>query len=424
MSTPGSEASASPQMTMVSGIDEHKHLSEEVQLLRSCESCRRKKRKCSGDRPVCTRCKAQGECCSYRPTARFLKPRHTQNSSVHRKSPQRKKRASIPNTSAQHHQFFDHHATADGRPRAMSVVAAALKNAQRQAAAAAAASPPVSTLAPADLMLSSPLSIATGGHSPSTVSAPDLSDITDSPNRLGMASGGGLAYMSAPTPASAIAFPASENKSTAGTASPQMLLGSDMSLVTQQQQHMYPQNLAAAMVTSHQPLALCDAVDYNSLLVNAITQQQAAALMAAASPVSGVITPDTVQRQHLSHTTTNVAPAAIYSPPLSTTTSLHSAMSTSSPLADAAHPHSNVAPYQFCAQPQFGFSMWPSLPADPVLTTTSGTAPAMAAMACSPQNFFTAAGTSDGLAMAANSMTTLDAILPQSKNLFSEWFVQ
>ncbi|KAI9468815.1 hypothetical protein BX667DRAFT_518155 [Coemansia mojavensis] len=52
-------------------------LPENVQLLRSCESCRRKKRKCSGERPTCTRCQAQGDTCIYRPTARFLKPRNT-----------------------------------------------------------------------------------------------------------------------------------------------------------------------------------------------------------------------------------------------------------------------------------------------------------------------------------------------------------
>ncbi|KAJ2077199.1 hypothetical protein H4R24_005272 [Coemansia sp. RSA 988] len=303
----------------------------------------------------------------------------------------------------------------------MSVVAAALKNAHRQAAAAAAAaSPSVTTLAPADLMLSSPLSISTGAHSPGTASAPDLSDIVDPSSRLGMSSCSGLAYMNAATPTSTIGFPASEDKSATGTASPQMLLGSDMPLVTQPQQQMYPQNLAAAMVASQQqqPPALCDALDYNSLLANAITQQQAVALMAATSPITGVMTPDVVQRQQLPLTTANLAG---YSPPLSSTSTLHSAMEAPSPLADTTLPHSSLAPYSFAIQPQFALSTWTSLPADSMLSAASGMAPTMAAMACSPQNMF-GVGSNDG--MASNSMTTLDAILPQSKNLFSEWFVQ
>ncbi|KAI8321805.1 hypothetical protein GQ54DRAFT_261138, partial [Martensiomyces pterosporus] len=47
----------------------------DIPLLRSCENCRRKKRKCSGHKPACTRCKAQNETCVYRPTARYFKPR-------------------------------------------------------------------------------------------------------------------------------------------------------------------------------------------------------------------------------------------------------------------------------------------------------------------------------------------------------------
>ncbi|KAJ2450049.1 hypothetical protein EV183_004545 [Coemansia sp. RSA 2336] len=66
-----SDTMNSPQPSITS------ELPENVQLLRSCESCRRKKRKCSGERPTCTRCQAQGDTCIYRPTARFLKPRNT-----------------------------------------------------------------------------------------------------------------------------------------------------------------------------------------------------------------------------------------------------------------------------------------------------------------------------------------------------------
>ncbi|KAJ1720446.1 hypothetical protein LPJ53_004936 [Coemansia erecta] len=55
-------------------ISEEGPFPTDVPLLRSCEQCRRKKRKCSGHKPSCTRCKAQGESCVYRPTARYFKP--------------------------------------------------------------------------------------------------------------------------------------------------------------------------------------------------------------------------------------------------------------------------------------------------------------------------------------------------------------
>ncbi|KAJ2367497.1 hypothetical protein IW150_005658, partial [Coemansia sp. RSA 2607] len=81
MSSSDSETSFSSTSTVGA---EHEHtktfISEEgpfptdVPLLRSCEQCRRKKRKCSGHKPSCTRCTAQGESCVYRPTARYFKP--------------------------------------------------------------------------------------------------------------------------------------------------------------------------------------------------------------------------------------------------------------------------------------------------------------------------------------------------------------
>ncbi|KAJ2304729.1 hypothetical protein IWW55_001782 [Coemansia sp. RSA 2706] len=123
-------------------------LPDNVQLLRSCESCRRKKRKCSGDRPTCSRCAAQNDTCQYRPTARFLKPR----GQPALRKPKAKKRLA----DAQ-------------RPRAMSAVAAALTREH-----------PVAALAPADLMLGPPGLTVTPGLSPG-------SDVSPQPS--------GLAYM-------------------------------------------------------------------------------------------------------------------------------------------------------------------------------------------------------------------------------------
>lgn len=67
----------------------------DVPLLRSCENCRRKKRKCSGDKPTCTRCQAQNECCEYRPTARYFKPARQQSKGGVRKPPVLKKKSPV-----------------------------------------------------------------------------------------------------------------------------------------------------------------------------------------------------------------------------------------------------------------------------------------------------------------------------------------
>ncbi|KAJ1956955.1 hypothetical protein EC988_001077, partial [Linderina pennispora] len=98
----------------------------DIPLLRSCENCRRKKRKCSGNKPTCTRCKAQGETCVYRPTARFFKPRHSETTA--------RKRASVSDPC---------HTIAKGRQRTKAVQKKTLSIHEQ-------------TLAPADLMLRTP----------------------------------------------------------------------------------------------------------------------------------------------------------------------------------------------------------------------------------------------------------------------------
>ncbi|KAI9505532.1 hypothetical protein GGI25_000966 [Coemansia spiralis] len=145
----------------------------DVPLLRSCENCRRKKRKCSGTKPTCTRCKAQGETCLYRPTARYFKPRASGSGSSHRHSGTTKKRASVGHVSpasngamSSKSRFHYTNGSADScndsrRPRAMSAVAAAALgsvpgNHMRQHAVQDGSQQlgfGMATLAPADLML-------------------------------------------------------------------------------------------------------------------------------------------------------------------------------------------------------------------------------------------------------------------------------
>ncbi|KAJ2476892.1 hypothetical protein IWW56_004657 [Coemansia sp. RSA 2131] len=260
-----SESDSSPRHTP----EPNTQFPDSVQLLRSCESCRRKKRKCSGDRPSCSRCTAQGEQCTYRPTARFLKPRS--NLVAARKTHAKKKRASF-----------------DGvRPRAMSVLSEQM----------------VTALAPADLVLSPPMSVTPAGLSPGS-----SSDALNSPSTDVT----GLSYMGV--------FP---NRS---TASPRMLMA-DLA-----PQFMYPHSAVPQ---------LCDGADYSQLLASAITQQQATALM----------------------TTMPVQP---------------------------------IMPMASMPDPSFVPMSWP----DPNLLSTMYPLP------------------------VPDSRPNLDTILPLSKNIFSEWFVQ
>ncbi|KAJ2350971.1 hypothetical protein IWW50_005368 [Coemansia erecta] len=276
---------------------------DSVQLLRSCESCRRKKRKCSGDRPTCSRCKAQGEECTYRPTARFLKPR---SNMVRKTHTPKKKRASLGDTSL------------GTRPRAMSAMAAALSSEQPHQHMS------LTVLAPADLMLSPPLSITPAGLSPGSVS--DAADVSP---RLDVGAAG-LSYM---TPN---VFPAGRS-----TASPQMLLASELA-----PQLMYPQPMVPP---------LCDAADYSQLLASAITQQQATAMMAV----------------------------------------------TSGMMPNVQHPMNMLASLPDASLAPPSMSTWP----DPTLFSP------MYPMSAQDSR-------------ANSTVSTLDSILPQPKNIFSEWFVQ
>ncbi|KAJ2158846.1 hypothetical protein GGF46_003465 [Coemansia sp. RSA 552] len=399
-------------------------------LLRSCENCRRKKRKCSGDHPACVRCKAQGETCTYRPTARFLKPRQGggSGSGAVRKSPytKRKKRASIAST--QSPQLHDPAMPGMGsRPRALSVVAAALKNAHHRHMGASPLN--VTALAPADLMLSPPLTVTPAGLSPGSVSTSDFADALDPLSRPGMVAASGLAYMSptaATTPlrsASGSGFP---DDGSTNASSPQLLLSTGNSLAgpppaaamgTPQQQFMYSQGLvgantaaaaaamaAVATAVSQAPPAFYDAAEYSRLLASAITQEQAAsALMSSVSPSAANM--PAFQRQ----------PAA-----------------TSLPREQSMAPYTANVPYSFGTQPQpTAFSAWPQqqpppppLPQQQPLTDPlgfGGVSVEMASVSLSPHVLLASA--SEGFT-AAGSATALDAILPQSKNIFAEWFVQ
>ncbi|KAJ2173822.1 hypothetical protein EV180_007288, partial [Coemansia sp. RSA 518] len=44
-----------------------------VPYLTSCNHCREKKRKCNGEKPTCSLCRAHGVACEYRRSHRFRK---------------------------------------------------------------------------------------------------------------------------------------------------------------------------------------------------------------------------------------------------------------------------------------------------------------------------------------------------------------
>ncbi|KAJ2779719.1 hypothetical protein H4R18_003859 [Coemansia javaensis] len=397
----------------------------DVQLLRSCESCRRKKRKCSGDRPACTRCVAQGEKCSYRPTARFLKPRpgdplaqrkahhhlHSHhnhhgynnnnnsssssgnnNNSNHSQHQAKKKRASIA-TASLHHRACD--SVLGGgvhRPRATSVVAAAaLRNAQRQHMAAASVAGDVMGFAPADLMLSPPLTMTPAGLSPGAAAvaagmpaSDPASAACSSPQLGGLAPGGasGLAYMS-----------------TAGASvSPQLLLSGAAPpppLAMQQQQQQQQQQ-----PPSLPPPVLCNTVDYAQLLASAFTQQQQAAAMLVSTASAPLMC----------------------SPPLSCVSLGGGSLSTSPPLALPAG--------------QAGLVPWSMVPfADPALAAAAAAGggggvptpammpagmPPMPMLGVGMSDIYSPATAAAAATAAAGYMGSLDAILPQSKSSH-EW---
>ncbi|KAJ1730222.1 hypothetical protein LPJ61_003132 [Coemansia biformis] len=393
--TPSSARALSAQ----ADLGEQPLLSEDIQLLRSCESCRRKKRKCSGDRPACTRCKAQGECCSYRPTARFLKPRPGGDPLAQRKTQHtKKKRASIAAASPLHRMYGSASPAHPARARAMSVVAAAaMRNAHRQPVAA----DPIA-FAPIDLMFGPPLTGPPVGLSSGAMSASELAGAADS-GLVVPSSTNGLAYMSTTTAtptASLSAFSLCDDESPSLVLPPAAL----------DQQYLCPPGLAPS-----QPAALYDA-DYTRMLTSAITQQQAAAALMSAASMG--------------------ATPLMCSPPLS-----NASLSTSSPLAAdiAANGAMSYLPFSTQRHHQHHHQLgaltpWPAGPyADPAALLGGAAAaagPAMmmasgiASMGYPPHALMVDGGDGRAAAAAASFTGALDAILPQSKTAFSEWFAQ
>ncbi|KAJ2710982.1 hypothetical protein H4R19_003472 [Coemansia spiralis] len=386
-SSPGSQTPSSVRaLSAHLDFDEHSSPSEDVQLLRSCESCRRKKRKCSGDRPACTRCKAQGECCTYRPTARFLKPRAEGDPLAQHKVPHtKKKRASIASTPLYRMYGSASPAHTAARPRATSVLAA-LRGGHYHPHHHPFADP--IAYAPTDLMYvpSLPTSDVTtlAGPSPQPGLAP-----ASNPN--------GLAYMStAATPSG----------SGSGSLSAFSLCDDEpltLAAPVSDQHYLYPQCLA-----SSQPAA-----DYSQMLASAITQQQAAAALISAASMG--------------------ATPMMCSPQQS--------LATGSPMPDMAAAGSAAAYFSLGAQHLVSLPQWSTTAAayaDPALLGTAMATPAMVAAAIPSMPFpmqsmqsmqSMPVGASDGgaaaaVAAAAGYAGALDAILPQSKTALSEWFAQ
>ncbi|KAJ1816796.1 hypothetical protein GGH91_002200 [Coemansia sp. RSA 2671] len=280
----------------------------DVPLLRSCENCRRKKRKCSGNRPSCTRCSAQGEKCVYRPTARFFKPaRHSMD------NPTSGRKRSTPRTIAKHQHR---------RPRALSAFAAAQDRLKQQDGY-------LGSLAPADLMLgnSSPgldvsqgLLLAqdkVGLKAVAGASVQSLPSISIAPPPPAPASvDGGLAYM------------------TAGDESAAEAMYSSISLSPP---HMIPGYASSPMIANS---PLCDSAYATQLLLAnaaAFNQQQhhhQQAMFAGQQPL------------------VTVAGTPVYSPPLSAS-SFSTGISATPPLTDIV-PSPYLPPYHS------GINLWPT----------------------------------------------------------------
>ncbi|KAJ2796745.1 hypothetical protein H4R21_004591, partial [Coemansia helicoidea] len=357
--TPPSERALSAH----SDLDEQSSLSEDIQLLRSCESCRRKKRKCSGDRPSCTRCKAQGESCTYRPTARFLKPRADGDPLAQRKAQHaKKKRASIATTPLYRMcgSASPAHAAHTARPRAASVLAA-LRNGHHQQFAAS----------PADLMYGPPLGAAHAGLPPAALCA--AVGASPQPGLAPATSASGLAYMSTtatPSGGSLSAFSWCDDESP--------------SLVqpVSDQQYLYPQCLGTS-----QPAA-----DYTQMLASAITQQQAAAALISAASMGAT--------------------------PMMYPSQPHNA----SPMPDMPAAYFPAGAH---AQQLASLTSWPAAYPDPALLGAAMALPVPMAptiQSLLPPARAMPADAGDGA--AASYAGALDAILPQSKNALSEWFAQ
>ncbi|KAJ2832398.1 hypothetical protein GGI24_001252 [Coemansia furcata] len=304
--TAESEASSNsrystPSPSIVNSLEDDQFPAD-VQLLRSCENCRRKKRKCSGNRPACTRCGAQGEKCVYRPTARFFKPaRHSAD------SPTQARKRSTPTTIAKHQHR---------RPRALSAFAAAQDRLKQHDVG-------LGTLAPADLMLSSSPALDMGQASqlvqqkvgPKVGASPQsLPSISIAPPA---SADGGLAYM------------------TAGDESAVEALYPSISLSPPHMIHGYVSSPMLAQSPLCDPAYATQLLLANAGVFNRHQQQQA---MFTAP-------------QHL----VTMAGAPLYSPPLSAS-SFSTGISATPPLTDSV-PSPYSAPYHP------GINMWPT-PAD------------------------------------------------------------
>ncbi|KAJ1950934.1 hypothetical protein FBU59_000444 [Linderina macrospora] len=338
----------------------------DIPLLRSCENCRRKKRKCSGNKPTCTRCKAQGEACVYRPTARFFKPRHSETTT--------RKRASLSGPC---------HTIGKARQRS--------KSTQKKPH-----SIHEQTLAPADLMLRTPeidmsqSLLLQGGPLPLSpaayTGAPDLvSLVTDGLSYMSTASVDELSHMSASpemplNPDFPFASPTTVlTPGPAITSSPGQM---PIVMQTQQQQQQFQNSVAAAAAVlagtpSTTPTSSVFPTDYSQLLASALTQPGSLAAASLAASCAMSASPD------------NLITPMLYSPPRTAQGSLGSNVGECSPYMLYTTPNPTV----------------PSLPSGQSLLG------AQAALATS------------GVAMVpGNAALVINATMPQSTNLFPEWF--
>ncbi|KAJ1667260.1 hypothetical protein IW140_001714 [Coemansia sp. RSA 1813] len=522
LSSPKESESAPKELTLE---EPSSQFPNDVPMLRSCENCRRKKRKCSGDKPTCTRCTAQGETCMYRPTARYFKPRANGMGSgnIHRLNHSSKKRTSVGHVSSAggssmvtkprlHYSAISSGGRFDGfdggrRPRAMSTVTATLNNMHgsqmpivsgSQAAMQQRMSAGVTTLAPADLMLSPAVAggvaqadILPSPSTPSSMqpgSAPCLRQFSDAPqqyiqmqqqSKMGFGSSNinsvnGLAYMMPPvggggdedaTASSSTYYTSPSSNSTPpqlllnmdfsfgqqSSAAPQPLLSSmamsmnsDATVTSpllnnkhqQQQQSMYPPTVGIAsdigttngVVSSPQPI-LADG-DYMNLFTNTLKSQQSATMMIKTPMVS------------IAYTPTNGG-SLMYSPPASAMSfgsGIDSCAASSYPLCSPAAAATTTtvaaAAAAIAAAAANGSGMWPVSCANTTgaLVTPN---PHSVSSSLGLQQMYqpTTAGPMDvGMEYAATSGSSaassmmaaaagggLEFILPQNKNLFSEW---
>ncbi|KAJ1731960.1 hypothetical protein LPJ72_003672 [Coemansia sp. Benny D160-2] len=477
---------------------------DDVPLLRSCENCRRKKRKCSGDKPTCVRCTAQGEKCTYRPTARFFKPRANGSGSGngnHRVSHSSKKRASVDHVSSvggssmvTKSRFHHYSATGNGldglsgsprRPRAMSTVTAALANMHgthmalggSQSAMQQRMPGGVTALAPADLMLSP---VAGGGmqtdilpspSTPSTLqpgSAPCLRQLGDAPqqyfqmqqqskmglgrslNNANAATISGLAYMMPSAAGDEDAMTSSSTYYTSPSTNstpPQLLLNMDFSFAQpsssaepllssmamsmtsdatavvaspmpnkkqlQQQQNMYPSvagivsdvGTTNRVVSSPQPLVADN--DFTNLFTNTIKPQHSTAgSMMYSPPISAM----SFGSPSVTHVDSIASSYPLYQS-AETTTATPSAALAAAAIAAAAAAAAN------------GGGMWPASSLDSTGTmVTPNPYPTMSSIGSFQQACQQNSGTMDMAgSMVGAAGGGFDFILPQNRNLFSDW---